>query len=218
MNIVVLNKHPRLWSHLILTVLTVLGCYIAALSMPQMSWLRQATIGTGYLGLAYLIFTLIVGPWRVVRSRRRVPVNIDLRRDVGIWAGVTMILHIIGTFSDHHWRVWMFFLWPNGMPKLTLFGSSNWIGLVATLIACVLLVLSNDFTLRRLKGPRWKFLQRFNYGVFVLSVVHTFGYQVIVERVDPMTPITAVVVVLTIGIQGWGFLKYQSLVSVPGSG
>lgn len=50
-------------------------------------------------------------------------------------------------------------------------------------------------------------------GIFVLSVVHTFGYQVIVERVDPMTPITAVVVVLTIGIQGWGFLKYQSLVS-----
>ncbi|MBA4159583.1 MAG: hypothetical protein H0X65_19215, partial [Gemmatimonadetes bacterium] len=46
----------------------------------------------------------------------------------------------------------------------------------------LLLALSNDLSLRLLKAGRWKTLQRWNYALFALTVVHGIAYQVIEDR------------------------------------
>jgi hypothetical protein len=109
------------------------------------------------------------------------------------------------------WRIWTFFLDRHGMIRWNLFGISNHIGAVATLILLVLLVFSNDLSLRRMKGARWKFWQRFNYFLFPLAVAHTLGYQVVVKRVEPMMPITVALTVLILALQYVGFSLYRSL-------
>jgi nitrite reductase/ring-hydroxylating ferredoxin subunit len=45
-----------------------------------------------------------------------------------------------------------------------------------------LLVTSNQVSLKLLKGKRWKFLQRFNYLLVILSVIHTFAFQAVNSR------------------------------------
>jgi nitrite reductase/ring-hydroxylating ferredoxin subunit len=42
-----------------------------------------------------------------------------------------------------------------------------------------LLVTSNTLSLKWLKGKRWKALQRFNYPLAVLTIIHTVAFQVI---------------------------------------
>lgn len=45
----------------------------------------------------------------------------------------------------------------------------------------------NDLSLKWLRGPLWKWFQRLNYVLIVLALVHTVGYQVVVEREEVMT-------------------------------
>lgn len=66
----------------------------------------------------------------------------------------------------------------NGYRLLfTLYGLSNDRGLLAVLLLCLLLALSNTVSLRWLKGKRCKRLQRLTYVLAPLAVVHTFGFQ-----------------------------------------
>jgi sulfoxide reductase heme-binding subunit YedZ len=143
---------------------------------------RVLTVGLGYVGLLFIIFTLLVGPYKLLWQRRN-PVNINLRRDIGIWAGLTGAAHVVVGFQVHQrGRILRYFFNKDGEFLTNLFGASNVAGLFATLLIILLLLLSNDISLKQLKGPRWKFLQRFNYVLFVLVVAHTFGYQMEINR------------------------------------
>lgn len=177
----------RIITHLILATLTILACIIALLY--RVSATLQATVlGTAYAGLAYLAITLLIGPWNLlVGARRRNPVNIHLRRDTGIWAGIAGLVHVVFGFQMHMGaQIYRYFFVDNPhhpfRPLLNLFGVSNYLGLLGTIILAALLLLSNDLSLKWLRGPRWKLIQRFNYGLFVLVIAHAVGYQIVVER------------------------------------
>lgn len=145
------------------------------------------SMASAYVGLLALAVVLIIGPLNLLRSRPN-PVSTDLRRDLGIWAGFLGLLHVATGIQVHFpGRFWLYFLNPPGQPhrlpiRTDLFGFANLTGLGATVIVLLLLVLSNDASLRALGASRWKAWQRWNYGYAALVIVHTVAYQLNVAR------------------------------------
>ena len=215
MSSIFLAKRRRFLTHLLLAFFTVAGCYIAFLLKSDARLVRQLTLGFGYVSLILLMFTLLIGPWKVLRQHRN-PVSINLRRDVGIWAGISGVLHVLFGFQVHmKGQVLLYFLKPDGevyKPLLNLFGMSNYIGAIATLILLLLLALSNDLSLRWLKRRRWKFLQRFNYLSFILVLAHTLSYQVIAKREYSIVVIVLGLTSVVFVMQSLGFFLYGRMV------
>lgn len=176
--------------------------------------MQQLTVATGYLGLGFLALTLLLGPANLV-LRRRNPVSTYLRRDVGIWTAIFSVVHVICAVLIHvshdsglissfvH-----FFVTEDGRPLTNSFGWGNWTGLAATVIALVLLATSDDAALRKLKAAPWKWLQRLNYTLFALVILHAFFYGALLRMASPFTlllilSVIAVVVGQTVGVWLW---------------
>src|SRR5664279_3808539 len=199
----------RALTHLLLAALTTLGIYLTTLYSPYAGPIYIFTIGFGYISLVQVCVTLLIGPLNLLRKRFN-PVNIDLRRDMGIWSGITGCLHVVFAFLEDNRRgILAFFFRPNGRPLLNLTGASNYIGLGATILLVLLLVTSNALSLRQLKGKRWKKLQRWNYVLAVLAFLHTFFYQMADGRPHAFVDATAIGVVIVLVIQLTGVSIYQ---------
>jgi len=172
-------------------------------------------MATAYAGLIFLAVSLWIGPWNVLR-RRPNPVSSDLRRDIGIWAGILAILHtVIGLTVHLRGRMWMYFFKSLHPLKLqnTQFGSANFTGLGASLLFLMLLAISNDVSLRTLKTLRWKSLQRWTYAAFLLTGVHGIVYQLIEKRHAPWVVVFAGVLTAVVAGQLLGFVQVQRLMS-----
>lgn len=172
--------------------------------------MQQFTVATGYLGVGFLAVTLVLGPANLL-LRRRNPVSTYLRRDVGIWTAIFSVVHVIcavlihvthgsGVFASFvH-----FFFAEDGRPLTNSFGWGNWTGLAATVIALALLVTSNDAALRTLKARRWKWLQRLNYALIVLVVLHAFFYGAFLRTASPFTLLLVLSVITVVVAQALG--------------
>lgn len=58
------------------------------------------SVATAYAGLLLRAITLLLGPWNVLRGRPN-PVSTDVRRDVGIWAGILSLAHVVFGLQVH---------------------------------------------------------------------------------------------------------------------
>lgn len=154
------------------------------------SLVRRLTTATGYVALALVAFTLLIGPANLL-LRRRNPVSGYLRRDVGAWAAVFSVVHVIpglkvhgtgqiGDFVDY-------FVAPDGSLWRNSLGLGNWTGLAGLVIVAGLLAISSDAALRKLKARNWKRLQRLNYALFALVIVHAFFYGALLRETSPYT-------------------------------
>ena len=199
--------------HLLIAVVTcvaLLAGYALTVSKnPVFRW----SMATGYVGLVLLVATLVTGPLDVVR-RRPNPVSTDLRRDLGIWAGLLAIAHfLIGwqVHMKHRYLYWLREVEETGRltPRTDLFGFGNYTGLLAVLIVLLLLVLSNDYCLRKLGTRRWKALQRWNYALFALVAAHGVAYQVIEKRIAPFVVAFAALSLVAIVAQLVGFRRLR---------
>jgi methionine sulfoxide reductase heme-binding subunit len=147
----------------------------------------RLSIASAYVGLALLGASLVIGPWNILQGRPN-PVSIDLRRDVGIWAGILGLVHtVVGLQVHMRGRMPLYFLFPPDARTFTrlrydLFGMANYIGAFATVLLLMLLVLSNNAALRLLGVKRWKSLQRCNYTLIVLVLLHALAYQILERR------------------------------------
>ena len=160
----------------------VLTYALAGSTNPVFRW----SMATAYAGLGLLGLTLVTGPINLLRDRPN-PVSTDLRRDLGIWAGLLALTHFLVGWQvhmKHRYLYWMREVSDSGAlrPRADLFGFANYTGLAAVLIALLLLALSNDRLLARLGARRWKGLQRWNYVLFALVLVHGVAYQIIEKR------------------------------------
>lgn len=144
-------------------------------------FLARFTSATGYVALGLIGLTLLIGPANLL-LHRRTPVSSYLARDVGMWAAIMSVIHVVVGLFVHGppaplvKRVLFYLFTPEGRPLTNEFGWGNWTGLAATLIVVGLLVISNDFALRKLKARRWKSLQRLNYALFALVLLHAIFY------------------------------------------
>jgi methionine sulfoxide reductase heme-binding subunit len=177
----------RVWRHSLLAAASsvlMLGVF-EVLSSPDR--LFRASMASAYAALVMFGSTLIIGPLNVLRERPN-PVSTYLRRDIGIWAALLALAHVVFGLQVHmRGRMWLYFVYPaeesHFLPiRIDPFGLANYTGLAAMLVLALLLTLSNNTSLRALGTRRWKKLQRWNYGAFALTVVHGIAYQVIERR------------------------------------
>ena len=179
----------RLWRHHLplaaVTGVSDLALY-ATRSYPDV--LTRLSFATAWPALQLLAATLVIGPWRALRMKPYA-LSQDLRRDIGIWAGITGVLHAgVGQCVHLRGRPWLYYIYEKWqvMPvRYDVFGLSNHTGLIAALILLLLLATSNDVSLRRLGPSRWKGWQRWNYACFALAALHSFGYLVGIEALKP---------------------------------
>lgn len=149
-------------------------------------WMK-ASFATAYPALILLAATLLIGPLNLL-LRRRNPVSIDLRRDLGIWAGILAIVHTaIGQNVHLRGRPWLYYIYDHPerhvLPvRHDVFGLANYSGALCTLLVILLLVTSNDLSLRRLGTRPWKSLQRWNYAAFALLAIHALAYEKGIEN------------------------------------
>ena len=173
--------------HVLLALAAVCLTAVAFWLIPPPDFRHRMSMGSAYSALAFVAASLLLGAWNVLRSSAN-PVSFDLRRDVGIWAGLLALFHTGFGLTVHlRGRMWMYFfrkLHPLALQN-TKFGFANYTGLAAGALFLLLLIISNDVSLRRLGTSRWKNLQRMSYAAAVLTVAHGVAFQLIEKRHAP---------------------------------
>jgi hypothetical protein len=126
--------------HLPLLLGSIVCIWALYVTRPYTDVLSRASFATGYPALVLLGATLLIGPLNLLRHRPN-PVSIDLRRDLGIWAGILAIVHTaIGQCVHLRGRPWLYYVYGpaehyHGLAvRHDLFGFANYIGAFATLI------------------------------------------------------------------------------------
>ena len=194
-----------------------LAGYMSEVVRPQMQWMFRLSLSAAYTSLIFLGVSLLIGPWNVLRGRAN-PVSTHLRRDIGIWAAVYSIVHVLIAIQEHVPEIVYNFITPpwvnNPVPlipiRLGIFGFGNYTGLGVLFIVVMLLLLSNDFSLGRLGAKSWKSLQRWNYVGFGLLVLHSIAYIFMEKRFHTMILFFAGVVLLVLVAQILGFRKIRN--------
>jgi sulfoxide reductase heme-binding subunit YedZ len=190
--------------HLLLAVIAANLIFAILLLVPGGSSHVGLSIATAYAGLIFLAVTLAIGPLNLLRGLRN-PVSNDLRRDIGIWAAILGLLHVFVSLPLPAGNLLFLFLRDTGQQigvtlRTDLIGLANDLGLLATLLTVLLLLLSNDWSLTYFGARRWKNLQRWSYPLLVLVVAHGLGYILQEHRqstlLDTFIVTTAAVVVL----------------------
>lgn len=147
------------------------------------------SVASAHASFAWLAITLLIGPSRALRGRST-PRQLDLRRDVGIWAALLAFVHTFFGLQGHmQGRFWEYFVVRGASgwgPRRDLFGLANDLGLASLGIALLLLGLSNDWALRRLGGRLWKRAQRCSYGLFAVVLAHGVIFQRMGKRAWPL--------------------------------
>ncbi len=203
--------------HLPLLALSSGAVALLYLTRPYKDVVTRSSFATAYPALVLLAATLLIGPWNLLRSRTN-PISSDLRRDIGIWAGLLSLVHAsIGQCVHMRGRPWLYYIYAPAEHhhafglRHDVFGISNWTGLLATVIVLLLLATSNDLSLRTLKAARWKSVQRWSYVAFVLAAVHTFGYQLGIEKPNwRFVSLVLLSIILAIAFQMFGIARMRS--------
>lgn len=202
----------RIKRHMILAALALAGTALFYLATAPPDVRHRASMATAYSSLLFLCATLLLGPWNTLR-RRPNPVSFNLRRDIGIWAGLLAILHTAVGLTVHlRGRMWMYFLKQRHPLKLQtgLFGSANDLGLLSALLFLMLLVISNDISLRTLGLQRWKSLQRWTYAAVGLAIIHGILFQLVEKRHLPWVFFFATLALIIIIAQLGGVIHARS--------
>jgi methionine sulfoxide reductase heme-binding subunit len=180
--------------HLPLAIASTTGLLVLTRLVPSHSSrgfsIAQLVSPTGDVALVLLALTLLIGPANLALHRRS-PTNNYLRRDVGTWTAIWSIVHVVVGFQGHVGGAFSFvrYFVADGKPLTDSFGMGNWTGLAGTVILALLLVLSADRYLRELKAKPWKDLQRLNYTLFALVVLHATFYGALRRITSPFTRI-----------------------------
>lgn len=190
------------------------GLLVASWLGPGADLSFQLSMASGYVGLVLLASTLLTGPVNVLR-RRPNPVSTNLRRDLGIWAGIVAVFHVVIGLQRHlPGQMLSYFVWPDDrhpVPlRYDLFGLANWTGLWATAVIGVLLVFSNDLSLRRLGTRLWKAIQRWNYAAFVTVAAHTALYQLVEDRTSSWVAAGILLILVVTAAQLAGYARHRA--------
>jgi len=193
----------RIRRHVLLAVIAALGTGLIYLATAPPDFRHRLSMATAYSSLFFLAATLLLGPWNILR-RRPNPVSFDLRRDLGIWAGLLAILHTgVGLTVHLRGRMWMYFFKRLHPLKLQTgqFGWANYVGLISALLFLTLIVISNDISLRSFGLKRWKSLQRWTYVAVGLAIAHGVLFQLVEKRHLPWVLLFAALALTMLVIQ-----------------
>jgi sulfoxide reductase heme-binding subunit YedZ len=206
--------HRRIARHVMiaLTALAITALFWKLFAVRQ-DVISHLSIATAYPALLLILTAaaLLLDPWNVLHGHNN-PVSFDLRRDLGIWAGIMALLHTgVGLNVHLRGRPWLYFVDQHNRVRRDLFGFGNYTGLIAAFLLLLLLAISNDLSLRRLGTRKWKSLQRWTYLAGVLTLMHAVASQRIERRQvgyeSVIWGITAIVAALQ--ITGWRLYRLR---------
>jgi sulfoxide reductase heme-binding subunit YedZ len=166
-------------------------CVSAALYGAAASAAQSVSIATAYASFALLAITLAIGPFRRMMAGRY-PLSTHLRRDIGVWAGILALVHVVAALQVHAGgRILEYFVWPRGtvhagMIRFDPFGIANILGAAATAAIIALLITSNDRLLGELGAPRWKLIHGATYPTAIVVIVHGLVYAILERRTPPL--------------------------------
>jgi sulfoxide reductase heme-binding subunit YedZ len=167
-----------------LVILAVLIFYFKRGNRDAVTFITQAT---GYISLIVLTISLILGPVNLI-LRHKNPVSTYLRRDISIIGGAIAVIHsITGLFVHLRGKPWLYFFTKtdNGYSiRLDNFRLANYTGLISVLIIILLIIISNDYFLKKLNPVRWKNIQRLSYLMFILTLIHCYFYRIGKENLN----------------------------------
>ena len=203
-----LLKHYLLFFSLI-TVSSIIFCVI---------WSKKDTITliadtSGYIALIFLSASLVTGTIKMSLNQIN-PISSDFRRDLGITGGVLAILHsITGLFVHLRGHCWQYFLNKTAQAysiRLDNFGLANYLGLISALIILVLLLSSNNYSIKKLNPKNWKNLQRLSYVMFILAIIHCIFYRIISSNFSLIYTLYLPLVSIVMLFQSYGvYLKFK---------
>jgi methionine sulfoxide reductase heme-binding subunit len=201
----------RVLHHVLIAVASVILTFLFMHLFPKRDLISRLSIGTAYPALFLTAAALLLGPVNVL-WRKPNPVSFDLRRDLGIWAGIAALAHTAVGLNVHlRGKMWLYFVDTHGQLRRDLFGFGNYTGAVAALIFALLLALSNDISLRKLGTGRWKALQRWAYAAVALTAAHAIMYQQIEKRIAPFEVALYAVLALVLLFQLAGVFQSQKM-------
>ena len=154
---------------------------------PALPIIPFITLTSGYLSIFLLAVSLLLGPLNLMLKLKN-PISTYIRRDIGIFDGILGVVHsVVGLFMHFTGRPWLYFVEEVGESfaiRLGNFGLANYTGLFGALILILLLIISNDYFLGKLKAVKWKNLQRSTYPMFVLVIAHSVFYRLNADKED----------------------------------
>ena len=132
----------------------------------------------GDTSLVLLYATLVIGP--VARFIRGAGKLLKYRHELGIWFGVTALLHtyliLDGWIRWDPARLMGYDFVPQANRVVRLesgFGMANIIGIVAVIIMIPIMITSGNWAIRFLGGSAWKYLHLGVYPVLYLVALHS---------------------------------------------
>ena len=138
--------------------------------------LAAAAFVSGYLAIALLAVTLLIGPVRRL-ARRRSPAHIRFRRRVGVAAAVMSATHTGIGLQVHVGGHILRYFTGGGRYLIDEFRLANWTGLIALLALAPAFVTSSDRAMARLGLENWKRLQRLTLLAAPLALLHAIAYE-----------------------------------------
>ena len=208
----------RVLGHLLLALVAAAISALVWRLFPKRDLLSRLSIASAYAALAFLMAVLLLGPINVLR-RRPNPVSFNLRRDLGIWAGILAVLHaVIGLNVHLRGRPWLYFVDQHHRVRHDLFGFGNDTGTLAALFFLFLLLISNDISLRRFGSHKWKSLQRWTYAAVALTLLHALAYQNVEKRQLAWELLLwcAAGLIATFQFAGWRKMKHSAQARTSG--
>ncbi|ASJ52183.1 hypothetical protein BP422_00690 [Brevibacillus formosus] len=185
-------------AHLCILSLILLGaCWMWA-DFSSFPALETWSMLLGYLSFILIGCTLLIGPLQSWLPAGWMTISLSIRRAIGIWAGLTGVLHVILVLflfeSDPRLMIiqenryekadgWMglFFvassaptMWSS--PNWTLTGVANYLGLLAFFILLAQWLTSFARAEKWLGGSSWKRLHLANPWLFVIVLFHGLIY------------------------------------------
>lgn len=181
----------RLYRHLLFAGLAGPVLLILPLSSPQIDLWEGLSIASAWLSMVALCAAMLIGPIRHAAAKP-VPLNIYLRRDLGIWsAGLAFVHFYAGTVvSMDPVYIQVFVsnaeLAPGPEVRDQLFVWGSIAGTVVAILFLLLLAISSDRAIRWLGPVRWKKVQRCIHPVLWLTVLHGIAFQILEARFVPL--------------------------------
>ena len=173
--------------HVVLVAISLLATGLIAQFGSAGTLLDGLSLATAYLCLVFMGVALSLGPLRVIRADR-LALNIYLRRDIGIWAALTGLVHLFVATElsmNQSYMTAYVNLSSSGLSaglRGDLFSWGSIAGFVVGIFVLLLLFLSNDKALRVMGPTWWKRLQRIAYPAFFLTLLHGFAFQALEAR------------------------------------
>ena len=167
--------------------LPLLSLVLIAWVIFYIGWTNRDTItfitqATGYISIIILSISLIIGPVNILLKIKN-PISTYLRRDISVIGGILALIHsIAGLFVHLRGNNWQYFLNKTEFGysiRTDNFGLANYTGLISALIIILLLITSNDYSLKKLNTTYWKNIQRLSYLMFILAIIHCFYYRIV---------------------------------------